>query len=115
MSLLDNGPHTATITTFRVPEADDEYGDRTPVPDKTFVVQNCSFRPLEADEIVAYGGKMVNTTYQVTHRDWPGGPYSIVQWGDLVFKQVGDTLISSRGRRTKHTKAFLQASTASVR
>jgi hypothetical protein len=115
VSLLDNGPHTATVTTYKLPLVDDEYGNREPIPDKTFEVVGCSFRPMTSEEVIAYGGRLVDTSYRVTHREWPGGPYTHVKWGDLELVQVGDTLINGRGIRTKHKKAFLRTSTAIVR
>lgn len=115
MSLLDRGPHTALVTTMKLPDKPNASGRRDPIPDQTLTVKNCSFRPTDAEEIEKYGGKLAETSYSVTHRNWPGGPLSLVEWDGLLFEQVGDTLRNQRGIRTRHTKAFLRATTAKGR
>lgn len=109
MSLLDRGPHTVTVVPQIVVQ--DRYGETT--ADGTPVPVRCSVQPMSADETSA-AGLQVETAYRVIARDWPGGPYSRVEWDGRVWDQQGEPKRYGMSERTRHVDVVITARGAEV-
>ncbi|KIZ14513.1 hypothetical protein SNA_36220 [Streptomyces natalensis ATCC 27448] len=86
MSLLDHGPDQ--ITVYPAVLEDDGYGGTQPAAGEPIRLQ-ARVMPMHSDG-AGEAGYLTQTTYRVTARTLPAGPWSRVEWRGETWTVVGD-------------------------
>lgn len=117
MSLLDNGPHTVTVTPMI--ETEDPFGSTVELGDPV-EIPGVSVQPVEASEAESLGVQ-ATTSYRVIGRSgWPGGVHSKVRidvgpQAGRTFDQSGEARVYGMSRRTAHFDVLIVSGSSEVR
>lgn len=111
MSLL-NGRHSLTVWPATV-GAPDRYGRKVHAGEHpTLVMANVQF---VSSEEKADLGLEAYTVCRVLATEWPGGPYSVIEWEGRRFEQHGEALRFDRSTATAHFEVVMVAQTAETK
>lgn len=106
MSLLTRPRHTVqVVNVFTVQDADGAYSEMEGDP----VTVRCNVHPTASSEVEEYGPVLSDSyTLTVPAGQWPGDERSRVIWEGDIFFQVGRSLKSRMGTRTRHDRVVIQ-------